>query len=359
MNSRGTIRYIFTSTNSSQGFCSYIPDLVKNLRMTYFLKGAAGSGKSTFIRLLGESLAQHGYEIEFWLSAADAVNPEGVYIPRLEVAVVCGNWEKHLDPLYPGATGRIINLDDFHDKDRLRRRASEIIELVNNLHDEKQAVYRFLKIGKTLKEEIKKPVVNRLNIEKLKHLAEDLKHQIFTPRNGEKHYFALAFTAEGLIDYVEEISKDCRKRYILRGPSGSGKSTVLEEIARSGREQGLPLEYYHCGLEPDQLSMIIICNLQVAIIDAGNIELSVKPWDIIIDMQTCLEPPLAPETSPETSETMRTYEDLLQQAQAQMEKVQDTLKQLKKIYTESMDFAGLDALREQLLRDIISESLPL
>jgi len=135
MNSRGKIRYIFTSSNSGHGFCSFVPELVRNLKMTYFLKGAAGSGKSTFIRMLGESVARQGYEIEFWLSAADALNPEGVYIPRLEVAVVCGNLEKHLDPLYPGATGEIINLDDLQDKEMLRKRAAEIIGLIDRLHD--------------------------------------------------------------------------------------------------------------------------------------------------------------------------------------------------------------------------------
>ncbi|WP_054693942.1 hypothetical protein [Syntrophomonas palmitatica] len=359
MTNRGKIRYVFTSSNSVEGFYSYVPELVKNLKMTYILKGAAGSGKSTFIRLLGESVAQQGYEIEFWLSAADAVNPEGVYIPRLEMAVVCGNWEKHLDPLYPGATGEIINLDDFHDKEMLRQRAAEIIELVNKIHDEKQGVYHFLKISKTLKEEMKKPVTSRLNMKKLQDVIKDLKQQLFVPRSGEKHYFARAFTSEGLIDYIDEISKDCRKRYILRGPAGSGKSTVLEEIARSSREQGLALEYYHCGLEPDNLSMIIISSLETAVIDAGRMEISVKPWDTIIDMQTCLD--LSPVSEPitESSETARAYEDLLQQARAQMEKVQETLKDLKKIYSASMDFARLDCLRKELAQQIINESSPL
>jgi len=203
---------------------------------------------------------------------------------------------------------------------------------------------------------MKKPVTSRLDREKVQRVAEDLKKRLFVSDNGDKHYFAQAFTTEGLIDYIDEISKDCPQRYILRGPGGCGTSTVLEEIARSSRERGLALEYYHCGLEPGQLAMIIISNLRTAVIDAGNTELSVKPWDVIIDMQNCLDDSGRPESGAENSETVRAYEDLLQQARAQMEKVQDTLKELKKIYSAAMDFRRVDDLREQLVKEIVARS---
>jgi len=73
---RGKVRYVLTSSHTSQGFHTFIPELLREIPKIYILKGAPGSGKSTFIRLLGESLSEQGYEVEFWISAADPVSPE-------------------------------------------------------------------------------------------------------------------------------------------------------------------------------------------------------------------------------------------------------------------------------------------
>lgn len=350
----GRIRYVFTSSNTSRGFQTFIPELLEGLKKVYVLKGPAGSGKSTFMRLLGESLFSKGYEVEFWMSALDPVNFEGVYIPQLEVALVNGSLPQPIDPKYPGVVGEIIYFGEYWDKKTVSARGREIVDLVHKIEEKSSKAYNILRNVCEIKENIKKVTSEYLNIGKIQNLIEDLTGKIIEGQSGEKHYFADAVTPDGAINYIEEISRDCRKRYIFKGPPGSGKSTVINEIARRAREKGYFLEYYHCGLDSESISMVIIRNLQMALIDAGNIELAINPWDIIIDLTTCLDDYDEDLIKTKMSSSCRIYESLMLEAQEELKNIHQDLKELKKIYSGAMDFEFLDQKREEIIGEIIA-----
>lgn len=354
MSNRGRIRYVFTSSNTSAGFVTFIPDLIKGLQRLYVLKGPPGSGKSTFIRLVGESLIEQGFEIEFWVSPLDLVNPEGVHIPRLEAAVINGSLQQPVDPPYPGITGQIVNLDGYLNQAALQPHSQEIVFLVDQMQENQQAAFHLLKQAGRVKGEIKKEVAVHLNLERMQQLVERLSAAILQQQPGEKHYFASAVTAEGIVNYIDEISKDCRQRYILKGPPGSGKSTIIQELARRARAGDFFLEYYHCGFEAENLSMVIIRNLEIALIDAGQLELTPRSWDTVMEMSDYLDDYDPAGQSLQSSETYRDYENLLRQGQVSLEKAQRILKELKKVYASSMDFARLDSCREKIVTELSS-----
>jgi len=350
---RRDIRYVFTSSHTCRGFHSFLPELAKPLQRVYILKGAPGTGKATFIRLLGESLAERGYEVDFWLSAADPLNPEGVYLPRLDTAVVNGSLGLPLEARYPGATGETIYLEEFQNRTELRLHGREIIELVDRLEAENQQAVQMMKKLAGFKEELKRDAASRLVWEKINLLTDRLEEELFKESPGERHFYASAFTAEGTINYVDEISRDCQRRYILKGPPGSAKSTVIAETARRGRERGWYMDYYHCGLDLESLVMLVIPSQALALIDAGRAELSLRPGDMVIDMNTCLEPADTSNEDKENSQLGRAYESMLLQAQAQLDTAHHTLMEMKKLYSAAMDFPSLDLKREGLLQEIL------
>lgn len=352
---RGKVRYVFTSSNTSQGFRTFLPDLLQNVPRVFVLKGAPGSGKSTFIRLTGDSFSEQGYEVEFWVSAADPVSPEGVLIPQLGAAIINGSLPSPIEPPYPGASGELIYLGDYWDKDAIKAKREQIIELCDRREAHHRKAEEMLKGAGECRKSISKQTAGYLSTDKLQQMAERLASEILETGSGEKHYFASAVTAEGMINYMDEISACCTKRYVFRGPIGSGKSVVLEELAARARIKGYSLECYHCGLEADSLQMVIIRNLQLALIDAGTLELSVKPWDVVIDMEECLEG-YSEDTAglAESSESRRAYESLMLEAQKELALSQRALKDLKKIYAVAMDFDALDERRLQMRNEIIS-----
>ncbi|MDD3022845.1 MAG: hypothetical protein PHE26_02965 [Syntrophomonadaceae bacterium] len=352
MGSKGKIRYVFTSSNTSQGFHTFIPDLLLDIKKIYILKGAAGTGKSTFIRLLGESLSQQGYEVEFWISALDPVNPDGLYIPQLDAAVVNGSLPKAVDPRYPGGPGEIINLGIYLDKTAIESQHDQIMELALRVEKQNNKAYNILKDAAELKEDIQKANTGNLNKEKIQQLTERVGEEILGPRQREKHYFASAVTADGMIDYIDELSVTCLKRYVFKGPPGSGIATVINELACKAGAKGHFLEFYHCGLDSENIAMLIIGDLQIALIDAGGLEISSKPWDMIIDMSTCLDDYVPDLKYVNNSEVFRNYESQVLQAQKLLECTQQALQELKKIHARSMNFALVDQKREEIRMEL-------
>ncbi len=352
---RGKVRYVLTSSNTSQGFHTFLPELLQGVLKIFILKGAPGSGKSTFMRLLGESFSEQGYEVEFWVSAADPVSPEGVLIPQLKAAVVNGSLSSPIEPRYPGVTGDIIYLGDYGDKTFIQSYSQEIIKLCDDQEKHRRQATEVLKNAAAIKDTIKRQASAYLDLEKLQQVVEQLAEDILEGAPAEKHYFASAVTAEGMINYMDEISCACKKRYVFQGPAGSGKSTAILGLAARAQSKGYSLEYYHCGLEADNIQMIIIRNLEIALVDAGLLELSVKPWDVVIDMSSCLQDYDAGELVHESSKSLREYETLILEAQQELEQAHRCLKDLKKIYALAMDFEALDNKRLQV-RDEITRS---
>ena len=113
MGNRGNTRYGFVSSFTNLGFKTFIPDLVVGIKKVFILKGAPGTGKSTFIRLVGEALSEQGYDIEYWVSSLDPVRPDGVYSPQLDTAVINGSLSIPVDPQYPQVRDIMINLSEY------------------------------------------------------------------------------------------------------------------------------------------------------------------------------------------------------------------------------------------------------
>lgn len=90
--SEGKIRHLFPGGNTSLGFYSFYDNILFQEEATRIIciKGGPGVGKSTFMRKIGYTMLEKGYDIEFMHCSSDNNSLDGVVIPAIGVALLDG-----------------------------------------------------------------------------------------------------------------------------------------------------------------------------------------------------------------------------------------------------------------------------
>ena len=124
------IRY-FPGANTSQGFVSlfqYIAPPWESEHFTYVLKGGPGTGKNTLMKKLAAFASSAGYTVEEFSCASDPESLDAVRIKEKRIIMLDGTAPHIVDPVYPGAADKIVDLGFFKDikelknkKERLKR----------------------------------------------------------------------------------------------------------------------------------------------------------------------------------------------------------------------------------------------
>ena len=142
---KGSVKTVFPGNNSAEGFYSFYESGLSAMDHVYILKGGPGTGKSSFMRHLGEAFRDRGFYIELWQCSSDNDSLDGVLIPAYKTAVVDGTAPHTLDPVYPGAREEILNLGEFWKNNALRKEKDAIVSLTDRISAAFDDAYKKLK----------------------------------------------------------------------------------------------------------------------------------------------------------------------------------------------------------------------
>jgi hypothetical protein len=342
-------RYLLTSSNTFQGYATFIPELLKGLSKLYIVQGSPGTGKATLIRGSGMKLLEKGYEVEFWLSALDPSSFDGWHLPLQRVAMVNGSLPIFDEDIHvPGI--QTIDLDVFltgpHD-----RRAEEVQQLQLRVDQQKARAAEYFQQAAARQEQMEQHGQSFLQQDRLTELCRGLLLEINRQRVMEQHYFATVLTPEGMINYYDEISRNCKRRYVLTGPRAAER-LVLKELAQEMKKRGLALEYYHSGMDKDQLMMLMLPELRLAVTAALNTAVRRRPGDVVVSLNE-LFPPEAVAAEPRIVQEERAFQAQIMQAVQGLGEWIATQQEIEHIYTSQMDFTGIDQLQASLWDEIV------
>ena len=121
----------FLGANSGEGFRSLFPELV-DVENTYdlmILKGGPGVGKATFMGEIGRCMEHAGTRVEYLWCSGDPESLDGIVLPDLRCAVVDGTPPHAVEPRYPAAVDRIVDLGRFYDLTAAKASCAEIKDL--------------------------------------------------------------------------------------------------------------------------------------------------------------------------------------------------------------------------------------
>jgi len=108
---KGHVFHRFFGTNTAEGVVNVIPHLIENISKVFFIKGRAGTGKSTFMKKIAKACEERGFEVETYHCSFDPNSLDMVLVRELDFCIFDST-----DPheFFPNRAGEVII--DLYDK---------------------------------------------------------------------------------------------------------------------------------------------------------------------------------------------------------------------------------------------------
>ncbi|MEJ6950628.1 PRK06851 family protein [Natronospora cellulosivora (SeqCode)] len=353
------IKNFFPGGNTPQGFYSYYKYLAFEAEKVYIIKGGPGTGKSTFMKKIGQEIQDLGYDLEFHWCSSDNTSLDGLVIPELKTALLDGTAPHTIDPLYPGVKEKIINLGDYRNDTVLEENKTNIINLSKEISHKFTQAYSYLEAAYKIYMHWKTYYQRSRNISKYKLITNNLKKEYIIKKDissgKERHLFASAITPAGSVNHLENLCEDIKNRIIIKGNPGTGKSELIKEFCRELEKYDYYILYLHCPLEPEELDAAIIPELDTALIVGTAphyFEANHKGDHSINLLETCnLE--YIKEHNGEILDAEKLYEDMMKRVYYFLRNAKSLHDELEKYYIEAMDFNSINQHREEIRKKIL------
>lgn len=355
--SNKTERHLFPAGNTSEGFYSFFDYIIdkKEANRVFCMKGGPGTGKSFLMKKVGNHYADQGYSIEYFHCSSDNNSLDGVVVKELKVCILDGTSPHIVDPKYPLAVDEILNMAECLDSNKIIKNKDKILDIMPTISNYFNRAYRFFAAAAPIYKDIEFYNECYLNKDKLVLLKNELASKIIgdnikTGYGKERHLFGTAFTPNGIITYIPNIIENIKNQYILDGNIGSGKTFVLNEIAKTAREKGYFVEYFHTPLIKDKLEAIIIPELDSCIISKSVIsKLSLS--GTVYDMNS-IKSKIPNNINNEIQYDYNIMMGLINKGLSLITNAHADHDILESYFIDSFDFAKADAIYDEVIRKI-------
>ncbi|HEX6923596.1 MAG TPA: PRK06851 family protein, partial [Bacillales bacterium] len=304
-----------------------------------------------------------GWTIEFLHCSSDNGSLDGVIVPSLKVGIVDGTAPHIVDPKYPGAVDRIVNLGDFRNDSLLLQHKEEIKKLTDSIAESFTNAYTTFAEAKSAHDDLEDIYLGAMDFQKADQVTASLIEKIF-PDTLEsdsnpvsKHLFFGAATPKGPVDYIDNLTDGLKKRYIVKGRAGSGKSTMMKKIGRHAEDLGLNVQYFNCAFDPESLDMVIIPSLETAVLDgtAPHVIDPSRPNDEVVDMfELCINTRVEVDQAEDLKEAETPYKYLMQKGTNRLMEAKQKHDELEEYYVQAMDFEAVQRKRDEIISEILS-----
>lgn len=339
MRNKTGVRHYFAEGITTRGYISLLPNMMPSWQRVYVLLGGPGTGKSTFIKVIGFELLERGYGIDFLRSVRDPDSMAGFFMPQLEMAMLDAMKISPLRWRAPGAVEKFIDFNNFCDQPKLEKQRAQILKIENLLQELKT----------TLEEELisefgswigKKVLQRHLGREDFSCILRNSacvkvkKEQIgpwplvenalkLLQKSVVRPYFLHGLTVEGWLNLAPHFLMDFDQIRL----EGEETLDALDWVLREAQQLGQIIEIILHPLNPDEVIGIVFPERHLAIWQGSPENLKDQGLD---------QP-----FSEKITETLRSW--------------QKHSSQLKGIYMDTVNFEQLDHYRESLLNQILSD----
>lgn len=289
------ITNFFVGANSGNGFQNLFSQVTDETAAydVMVLKGGPGVGKNTFMREIGRTMERAGTPVEYLWCSGDPDSLDGVVLPALRCAVVDGTSPHVVEPRFPAAVGRYVDLGRFYDLTAAKLSATEVKAHTYAYKRAYERAYRYLKAARLVEEESAACALAVFDRRRALTRLERIGQRELHAKGKESGKTALRFlgslTHKGYIWRFDSVEALCPKIYVLAdswGLAGEGLS-LLRSMAS---EKGWDSISCVCPEDPTRLEHLLIPGLGLAFVTSRpGMEYPGKPFRRI-HLDTLAEP---------------------------------------------------------------------
>ena len=364
-------RHYFPGNNTPQGFFSYYRYILSQREASKIIciKGGPGTGKSTFMRKIGEKFTELGEDVDYLHCSADDGSLDGIILKTRKVALIDGTSPHITDPVTPGAVDRIINLGEFWNEEGIVVNKDEIIDLNEESSRWYRIAYNYLNAAKSVFRSLEEIYNRAVESSEIYRLIADIASKEYSDypisiRPGrQKKFFASAITAGGVTNYISTLLENISKVYVVSVPEGYMNSSFMEILREGAVYRGFETEAFYCPVGPDEkIDHLIVPQLSLAFITVNRYH-DIEPWEIIRDDDSRQEITLIDvsdymnvmdlQADSELIESLKDeFDILLGKAIKSLANAKEAHLKVESMYIPNMNFTQVNALADNLFEEL-------
>ncbi|MBO5784269.1 MAG: hypothetical protein J6R33_04810 [Clostridia bacterium] len=351
----GIIGESFLGVNSESGFASFYRDFVDGRTRVFVIKGGPGTGKSTLMRKVAQGACEKGYDVELLHCSSDPDSLDAVYMAQTNTCILDGTPPHVVEPPLPGAVGRLVDLYQFWDHERLTAQAAQIKKTNQTIHNLYSRIYLYLGAAGRLQRDLTSIGATLLNRAKLRGYTDRLCARYIRSRIGtateEKRFFS-AFTPQGVTFYPPS-GLGIERQLVLEDEYGI-LSRMLEVVRLRAIKANHRIISGYSPLMPDQLTQLILPDAGLMLCLSNSMhKMEAQPY-CRIHVSRFLDTAIEEQHKAKLAFLRRSRDEILKEACDLLSACHKEHDCLEEFYKGTIDYAALDAYTQTLIAQILS-----
>lgn len=350
--------HFFLGANSGQGFQNLFPRFCapEDHHDLIVLKGGPGVGKSTLMRAVGKAMEDRGEAVEYLYCSGDPQSLDGVHIPRIRTAIVDGTAPHVVEPQYPAAVDRYVNLGRFYDIAAAKEARAEVVRYTKAVSAAYQRAYRAFGAARQMSDSAAALMLEGLDAGKLLRRTDGIiGRELRGKGSGGKdaYRFLGSLTCQGPVWRFDTVQALCPKVYQIQDVYGLA-APVLQRLHGAAAARGYRSIVCPDPEHMDRIQHLLLPELELAFVTSRAGMIYSGPSYRKVRLDAMIDPAYHKRYKARLKFSARVADALREEGLEALREAKAAHDQLEAVYHPHVDFEGVSRCAAAEVERIIS-----